>query len=172
MIQNFTIGCPGCRRGIRLRVGIGHETVQRFYFLCPHCRSVVLGALSTDQDRGLIVGLEIDGKPAVWVDDPEAVVTVFTELPIDPGATSMEQFGGSPFLMHHQVLGEPFAEWMTWLDDFTAAIDANWQDIRRWWGYYVRQDWPLFDTHAVSTLCTAIPRCPQCSIDMTAFTAR
>ena len=47
----------------------------------------------------------------------------------------MEQFGGSPFLMHHQVLGEPFAEWMTWLDDFTAAIDANWQDIRRWWGY-------------------------------------
>lgn len=148
VISRFLIACPGCSDGIRLRISIGHEERQDFYALCPHCNAALHGSLLTDQAHGEVLDLSIDGRPAEYVESAEANVNVFTDLPVDPTPTSMEQPGGSPFIMHYQLLGEPFIGWERNVGLFHGVIDNDWAEIKRWFGYYVRRDWQHFDDHA------------------------
>lgn len=149
MVTNISISCPGCADGLRVRIAVGHEDVQRFYVVCPRCGSALRCRLRTDPDEGVLIGLDVDDRPATqleWVESP--VVNVFTDLPIDPAALSMEQPGGSPFLMHMQLLGDPFHAWLSNRGTFEGLARESWRDVTRWWGFYVRRDWPRFDHHA------------------------
>lgn len=147
MINRNDISCPGCHGPIRLRISVGYEENQGFFFTCPHCGSVLQGILLTRQATGEILGLEIDGRPASFVEGADVVVNVFTDLPVDPIATSMES-GGSAFIMHHQHLGEAMSTWMENSTRFRVVVEADWLNIVRWYGFYVRRDWPRFDEHA------------------------
>jgi len=105
--------------------------------------------LLTDQEAGRFRGLLIDGQKAHLIEEEAAVVVnVVTDLPADPDATSLEVFGGSPFLMHHQLLGEPFTNWLESRSTFLGVVSLNWHDVVRWYGFYTRRDWMRFDTHA------------------------
>lgn len=149
MVTNVNIKCSGCGEGLRVRIAIGHEAVQRFYVMCPRCDSALRCRLRTDPDEGTLIGLDVDDRPATlseWVESP--VVNVFTDLPVDPDAKSMEQPGGSAFLMHVQLLGDPFYVWLKNRGTFEGLARDSWSDVTRWWGFYVRRDWPRFDHHA------------------------
>lgn len=148
MISNFLVACRGCREGIRLRISIGYEERQNFYALCPNCQAVLHGSLLTDQAKGRLLDLTIDGKPAEPVDSAEFTVNVCNDLPVDPRPTSMKQPDGSPFLMHFERLGNPFIAWEGFVGRFHEAIDHDWSEMKRWYGYYVRRDWQRFDEHA------------------------
>lgn len=149
MVTNISILCPGCRKGLRVRIAIGHEDVQRFYVVCPRCDTPLRCRLKTDSNEGRLIGLDVDDRPATrsdWVESP--VVNVFTDLPIDPTALSMEQPGGSAFIMHTQLLGDPFHEWLQHQGAFEGLARTSWSDVTRWWGFYVKRDWVRFDHHA------------------------
>ncbi len=148
MITNVSVACTGCGDSVRLRISIGHEDEQCFYFICPHCHSALRGALLTDPTAGELRGLIIDGREARFVDESDAVVNIVTDLPHDPRATSMEVFGGSPFIMHFQLLGEPYVKWAENRSTFLDVVRINWHDVVRWYGFYVRRDWARFDEHA------------------------
>jgi len=101
----------------------------------------------TRQATAEILGLEIDGMPATYADGADAVVNIFTDLPVDPFATSMET-GGSSFIMHFQLLGDAMLAWSNSSKRFRDIVDEDWINIVRWFGFYVRRDWPRFDEHA------------------------
>lgn len=105
------------------------------------------GNLLTRQATGEILGLEIDGVPAILANDAEEVVNIFTDLPVDPAAASMDA-GGSAFIMHVQHLDEAMLMWTRNTTNFRSLVDADWSNIVRWYGFYVRRDWPRFDEHA------------------------
>jgi hypothetical protein len=147
VINRNDILCPGCRSPIRLRISIGFEENQRFFFVCPHCQAVLQGNLLTRQATGQILGLEIDGVPAITAKDAESVVNIFTDLPVDPIANSLEP-NGSAYLMHFRNLDEAMLTWSEHTSRFRSLIDAEWSNIVRWYGYYVRRDWLRYDEHA------------------------
>lgn len=149
MITRFDIRCTGCGGGVRLRIAVGEEEHQHFYLICPPCSSALTGILQTDQEAAKLNQLLIDGKPADFeAADDQSVVTVFNDMPVDPAASSMMSPSGSPFMMHLRSLGESYEVWSQSRRQFLALCENDWHNVKRWWGFYVRQDWGRFDEHA------------------------
>lgn len=163
MICRYDVECPGCAGVIRLRISVALENRQGFYFVCPHCSASQTGALLTDQDQGAVLGLELDGAPAglATASGNVPVINVFTDLPVDPTATSMEDPTGSPFLMHSSMLGEGLKAYMGARAHFMTLVEADWKNVVRWWGYYLREDWANFDRHATTYFSDDWPANPS-----------
>ena len=156
--SRMSIECPGCQSGVTLRIAVGFEENQDFYFVCPACESAVRGCLKTDQDEGEIRGLEIDGRPALMclgTDTP--VVNINTEFPMHFSATSEESVEGSGFIMHSANLGDRFHRWRQTGAEFDQSVDGGWDELRRWWGFYARRDWERFDAVARELFGNAWP---------------
>lgn len=144
--SRIPIECPGCQDSLTLRIAISYEDEQDFYLVCPQCSSAIRARLMTDQSAGELTGLDLDGKPAVLVDDPlGTIVNVSTEYPMDPSAVSEESIAGSGFMMHGASLGDTFHQWRQRGAQFEASAQGGWAELRRWWGFYVREDWERFD---------------------------
>jgi len=151
--SRLCIQCPGCDDAVTLRIAIGFEDDQHFYFVCPSCHSAIRACLRTNQSEGELLGLELDGAPATILNDNEApVVNISTEYPMDPHATSEQSIAGSGFMMHGGLLGDAFHRWRQVSTDFDQSSLNAWPDLRRWWGFYTRQDWQRFDEVAQGAL--------------------
>lgn len=149
MIARYDVTCTGCGEGIRLRISVGTEERQSFYLRCPQCSSVLRGALMTDQEAEAFTGLEIDGQPAIPCEaSDDFVVNVFSDMPVDPAPVPMLVHGGSPFMMHQTNLGDAYDAWAGSRSQFLSLCRTDWANVRRWWGFYIRQDWQRFDDHA------------------------
>lgn len=143
--------CPGCQEVVTLRIAIGQEVDQSFYFVCPSCSSAIRCCLRTDQDDGEVLGLELDGVPALLSPDGEfPVINISTEYPMDPTAELVTSVAGSGFMMHSSLLGDSFHRWRANGHEFEQQGRHSWAEFRRWWGFYQREDWHQFDKVANS----------------------
>jgi hypothetical protein len=101
-ITRHPVECPGCQAPILLRLGVGHESRQRFYYVCPKCKAATKGALLWH--GGARTELELaDGGRLDTDEKCVAALSINPELPSFPETKSMAEFGGSPWINPHSM---------------------------------------------------------------------
>jgi len=138
MIFRYIVLCPGCKAKIRLRLSVGLDNEQPFYFVCNRCKAATRGkqVIWYEPQPGARLELE-DGEQIDNDDNIDQVFNIHPDLPSKEKAAEMWDEGGSPFIMHHQLLGERFSEFNHRHKIFREVSDKDWFKARRWLGYYV-----------------------------------
>ena len=146
MIWRYAVQCPGCKAKIVLRIGIGFDVVQPFYFVCARCNAATRGKQIIRYKPTPGTRLELEaGKLLNDDENPNQVITLHPDFPARAESKDMIEPDGSPFLMHHKILGDRFLEFNIRLKRFREVADKDWTSIRRWIGYYIDENWQQFD---------------------------
>lgn len=105
-IARNDIFCPGCRSKIRLRLGVGTEKNQPFYFVCSNCNASAHGEVQFDD--AWIGTLLLEGSPAelTYHDKADQVITIHPDMPSLINAGELWDEGGSPFFLQQQMIGD------------------------------------------------------------------
>lgn len=149
MICRIYIDCPGCKSSIALRLQVGIDSQQPFYFVCQKCGAPTKGFLIIDYDKnppGLSFELEDVQFLREYIEEPEQTITIAPDLPclITPNDNPASEF---PFIYQSDVTENPedLVEIQTRLGDFRETVEANWPKVRRLTSYYLDRNWPSFD---------------------------
>jgi hypothetical protein len=146
VILRYAVHCPGCGAKIVLRLGVGLDLEQPFYFVCKACNAATKGKLIIWYKPEIGHRLELEeGTPVDDDSDPAQVVTLHPDMPSLPDATEMWDAGGSPFLLQRDLLKGRFIEWHRRLELFRLWSDREWPALRRLIGYYLDSNWDRFD---------------------------
>jgi hypothetical protein len=145
MIIRQVVECPGCRAKIVLRISVGYDLEQPFYFVCSRCNAATRAKqiIWYNPQPGNRLELEA-GRLLDNDENPDQIITLHPDLPAKAEAQGMMEPGGSPFLMLHSILGDKFENFMTRLHILNTSVE-NWTELRRWIGYYNDRNWPQFD---------------------------
>ena len=151
-IARYPVECPGCASGIILRLGVGHDLRQPFFYVCPTCRAATRGALLWDRGAGTKVEIAA-GRLLDSEKDCKHTVSINPEIPALPTATGMDVPGGSPFLAFVQWLGgEQILRFQSATAQIRHLIDSEWGALTRLTTYYLNRDWVHFDAALGSVL--------------------
>jgi len=143
-IVRYSVRCDGCGAAIVLRIGVGIDEEQPFFYVCTNCNAVARGKM-------LLVGpgttrLElVGGKLVTEALDSYQVVTLHPDLPSKTTADTLDGQASSSFLLQRDLLGDRFQEFYERLRGFRGAIDENWVAFRRWFDYYLDENREQFD---------------------------
>ena len=144
-IVRYPVECPGCKIGIILRLGVGHEKRQGFFYVCPKCQAATRGALIWSGGAHTRVELA-DGRELRSEDGCTEVLSINPEIPAFPGAKSMAEPGGSPFITFFQWLGpDGIQQYQRAFYQMRHAIDKDWRRLARLSTYYLNHDARHFD---------------------------
>jgi len=146
MISRYCVECPGCESKILLRISVGRDLEQPFYYVCKKCNAATRGKqiIWYKPSPGNKIEIE-DGKLLPYTEKTDQVISIHPDLPAIPDAKDMNELGGSPFLMHHQLLGNRLEEFLKRLGMFRDIIDSDWKAIHRLITYYLDRNWEQFD---------------------------
>jgi hypothetical protein len=144
-IVRYPVECPGCQAAILLRLGVGHESRQRFYYVCPTCKAATKGALLWHGN--VTTELELDeGRKLLDETSCGTVLNINPELPSYAAAKSMEEHGGSPFITFFEWLGsEGIQRYQRSFYQTKHLMDTDWLKLKRLTTYYINRDWQHFD---------------------------
>ncbi len=144
-ITRYPVECPGCKVGIILRLGVGHERRQGFFYVCPNCQAATRGALIWD--GGGATRLELaDGRELPSEQGCTEVLSINPEIPAFAGAKSMGEPGGSAFITFFQWLGaEGIQGYQRAFYQMQHLIDRDWKALSRLATYYLNRDAQHFD---------------------------
>jgi len=144
-IVRFPVECAGCRGGILLRLAVGHDERQPFFFVCPQCGAVTRAALVWP--GGAETRLELfEGRLLTSEEGLTNVVSINPEYPSIPGASSLEEPEGSAFLMFSRLLGmERLLGFQSATGQARALVAQEWGGLQRLTTYYLNRDWGHFD---------------------------
>jgi len=146
VILRYAVHCPGCDAKIVLRLGVGLDLEQPFYFVCKACNAATKGKLIIWYKPEVGHRLELEeGSPVDDYSNPAQVVTLDPDVPSLPDATEMWDAGGSPFLLQRDLQKENFIGWHRRLQLFRLWSDREWPALRRLIGYYLDSNWDRFD---------------------------
>lgn len=144
-IIRYPVQCPGCETGIILRLAVGHEPIQPFFYVCPKCKAATRGRLNWDGGAGTSLDLS-DGKLLSSEDGCNTAVNINPEIPSYAEASSLSQQGGSAFITFAQLLGnDGIRHYQQALGTFLGLKKAHWNALQRLTTYYVNRDWTHFD---------------------------
>lgn len=57
-VVRYAVECPGCSDKIVLRLGIGYDKRQPFFYVCGRCRAATRGALTVHEGAKTTLELE------------------------------------------------------------------------------------------------------------------
>lgn len=147
MIFRYPVECPDCKAILVLRISVGIDEEQPFYFVCSSCGSATRGKqiIWYKPLPGARIELEegriIEEEP----EEPVQVINIHPELPAIKNAKSMMEPGGSPFLHNDALLGSRNIEFLSRLRNFRGCVDKDWNNVRRWLTHYTERRWDGFD---------------------------
>jgi len=146
MIVRYTVECPSCGSYIILRIGVGLDLEQPFYFVCDTCNAPTKGKLVIwyEPEPGAELLLE-EGEVIYEEVDISQCVTIHPDLPSFASTEEMTSLGWSPFLLQHALLGDRFVEFINRYRQFRTAISTDWLNYRRWFYHYLDRNWEEFD---------------------------
>lgn len=160
MIHRFGVICPGCDAQVVLRVSVGVDDVEPFFYVCGRCGSPTKVVQRLILKPSPHVELDLEGgeqfDPAAAVAGAQ-VITIHPEWPAIPGAAEMWDKGGSPFLYQFQLVGDNLLPLMQRMATFRGLVDCDWAGFKRFARFYALQDWPRFDDHGKKLLGDAWP---------------
>jgi hypothetical protein len=144
-IARYPVECPGCKTGIVLRLGVGHEKRQGFFYVCPKCQAATKGALIWD--GGAHTRLELaDGRKLRSEKTCTEVVSINPEIPAFAEAKSMAEPGGSAFITFYQWLGpDGIMQYQRAFYQMKHFVRSDWKRLSRLSTYYLNHDWDHFD---------------------------
>ncbi len=146
MICRYHVACPGCNSPIRLRISVGLDIEQPFYFVCKKCNASTKGKLVIRYEPTPDARLELEeGEMLSDEDEVSQTVNIHPDLPSICDAKEMWDEGGSPFIMQHQLLGDRFTEFYNRLGKYRGVCDRDWLKVKRWLNYYVNSRWDEYD---------------------------
>lgn len=104
-VVRYPIRCAGCATSVRLRLTVGTDPKQPFYFPCPVCNAPTRGALNWH--GGAKTSLELESAELLKEDvgDDAPAVSISADIPSVAGAPSMTVPGGSPFMHFAGLVG-------------------------------------------------------------------
>ena len=147
MIFRYSVKCPDCEAKIVLRMSVGNDEEQPFYFVCNKCGSATRGkqiiwyepfpGARIELDEGIVLEQEPE--------EPDQVISIHPDLPTLKNVESMMEVGGSPFLFNISLLGDRDMEFMGRLRNFRECIDKDWVNVRRWLDHYTERRWEGFE---------------------------
>lgn len=149
MIVRYDVFCPGCNAKIRLRLGVGLDKEQPFYFVCNQCFAPTKGCHIIDNEKvtadlKLYEGL-IAKSPHKKVDQ---TVTLHPDFPALVSSEELSDVGGSPFLHHAQLMGgneqlHQFEKRICLIRSILASDKLRFQRLCK---YYLNKKWIMFDS--------------------------
>jgi hypothetical protein len=144
-IVRYPVECPGCKVHILLRLGVGHEKRQGFFYVCPKCQAATKGALIWS--GGAHTHLELaDGRKLRSEQECSEVVSINPEIPAFANAKSMAEPGGSAFITFVQWLGtDGIQQYQRAFYQMRHFIDTDWNRLSRLSTYYLNHDTHHFD---------------------------
>ncbi len=144
-IARYPVECPGCSNKIVLRLAVGHDNRQPFFYVCPRCRAATRGALLWH--GGADTSLELsDGRQLESEDGCDTALSINPEFPSVADTASMAEPGGSAFLMFATLLTqEGIISFQRATGILRSVIKSNWAALSRLTTYYINRDWPYFD---------------------------
>ena len=145
MIFKYGVECPGCKAQICLRVSVGLDTEQPFYFVCTKCNSATRGKqiIWYEPNPGARIEFE-DAKQIEIPAKPDQTINIHPDLPAKGDAQAWEE-EGFPFIMNHFYLGDNLENFYSRLKMFRGVCDNDWFEFRRLFGYYLDKNWTQFD---------------------------
>ncbi len=151
-IVRYPVQCPGCDSGIVLRLGVGLDPHQPFFYVCGKCRAATRGTL--EWSGGAQTSLSLDaGKCLDSEDGCTQTISINPEYPGIADAKDLGDRGGSAFLFHCQILGnEQVAAFQTAAGELHGRVVVNWASLSRLTTYYTNRDWTHFDREVDSLL--------------------
>lgn len=146
MICRYPVECPECSAIIILRVSVGLDIEQPFYFVCDRCGGATRAkqVIWYEPSPGARLELE-EGRQVPEPEKTEQVITVHPDLPAFSDAKYIADTDGSPFLMNHRLLGDRFEEFYSRLKEFRGLSGNDWKNLRRLIAHYLSRKWPEFD---------------------------
>lgn len=137
MIHRYGVLCPGCDQKIILRLSIGIDEEQSFYFICNNCGIPTEGKQVISYEPTPSAKIIFDD--VVSIDDIEGdqTINIHPDLPSIATASEMSQEGGSPFLTLNVEFGQKgFEDYIIRSKGFQGILDYNWVKYDRAATYY------------------------------------
>jgi hypothetical protein len=149
VIVLFSVECPGCEAQILLRLGVGDERAP-FYVICGRCHAPIRGVFVARPSDPPTYSLELTTGRVLeeLIETHDQTFTLHPDFPTLLDAGSMEQPGGSPFIMAMQQLGDSALTVMHNRATFLAQVHEYWPTLQRWFIYYLDENWSQFDVEA------------------------
>jgi len=162
MIFHFQVKCAGCRSKIVLRLQVGIDSIQPFYFVCQNCGAPTKGTLKIDyrQDPP-ITALSLEDTKLVntYWENPDQTITVAPDLPcrITPSGSSTSQF---PFIYQTELMENDYflLEYQERVGAFVGLVQENWSKYRRLISYYLDRNWQQFDKEFKNIFRKRVPK--------------
>jgi hypothetical protein len=135
-----------------LRLAVGHDARQPFFYVCPKCKAATRGALVWDGGAG--TSLEVSsGRLLDSEKGCTQTVSINPEIPASSTATGLADPGGSAFLTFFRWLGaEKIQLFQAAAGQLRHLVSADWEALGRLTTFYINRDWPHFDAALTSVL--------------------
>ena len=160
MIMRYAISCPGCEGEILVRLSVYPSEGVRFYFPCPECKIPITGSMR-GEDEIETLKVHFDDCKVIGVDINRTyanVVTVAPNMPLKLAARDLSEIGGAPNAMIFYIAGDNAEQVLSRLSFFRQMRSTTWPDVRRFYEYYMQEQWELFGAagkKAVNAMPTA-----------------
>ncbi|NDY71380.1 hypothetical protein DO021_02730 [Desulfobacter hydrogenophilus] len=157
MIFRYYVKCPGCEKTLLIRLSVGSDNEQPFYFVCKNCDIPTRGRQTIwyKSTPGARIDLD-DGEQIPPQENVYQTINIHPDLPFVPTLNLMPI--GSPFI--HQLLGKNFENYKRRYDYFKEITFNPWKAIRRLWSFYLDEKWELFNSEA-EKICDDWPKNPN-----------
>lgn len=154
----YPIKCAGCGASVNLRLTVGNDSRQPFFFPCPVCEVPTRGELTFDPEprtglileAGEVLDAELHDVPSV---------TISADIPSMSGARELWDVGGSAFMHFSGIVG---VESMKHFIDVSEAARLSVREVMpvlsRLIAYTRSEDWERFDTNIATVLPAGAPR--------------
>jgi len=148
IIRYYTL-CPGCNAKTILRLQVGIDEHQPFYFVCEKCGVATRGSLEVDYDADppdAHLQLEDGVIFESIIENPDQTITIALDLPcvLVGGESPASQY---PFIYQAELMGGlgRVMQFQQRLSMFRGFVDSDWPRVRRLITYYVNRNWQQLD---------------------------
>jgi hypothetical protein len=144
VIIRYAVECPGCKSAVALRLSVGLDERQPFFYVCPTCHAATRGALLCSAPMQVTLELS-DGRKLDAHEHCVGTVTINPEFPSVASATSLEQPDGSAYLHFARLLQKDGLHNFQLATHQLRDARTDWPALSRLTTYYLNRDWKHFD---------------------------
>jgi hypothetical protein len=156
MVVRYAVQCPGCNAKILLRLGVGNDQQQPFFYVCGKCRAATKGVLSLNELSATGTELKLeDGQLLTSDEGCTQTIHLHPDFPGTPDETELQK---SAFMFHADILGvDEIVAFDRKVALFDQFVKEDWPALKRLTTYYMNRDWNHFDSGLSALISDEIP---------------
>lgn len=149
-VLRYTLKCDYCEKTTLLRLGVGHEERQPFYFECENCSQSIQGALILNKEGDEIAKFEVTGATPIQGVKPKDIFEKTTDFAFtfDPDFAYSDESAHdgvlTPFLQAMHRHKDDFIPRLERMALFDMVLKEGVPDLNRIIRNYKAEKWDLF----------------------------